>query len=165
MTIGQLDRHLARATAARARRGLEAGEAYDRRDACGSREDAAGKRLFALSGRKDFQGFVFEEMLELGLCPVEAWDQLAGAEGGRRVDFYFGEQFESPDAPRAYWAHGLRLSRVLRNSTRVKFITNRGGRRTPRSTRRGPVFAPLAPLLAPRLHWPRRIPEATHESS
>ena len=43
-------------------------------------------------------------MLELGLCPVEAWDQLAGAEGGRRVDFYFGEQFESPDAPRAYWA-------------------------------------------------------------
>ena len=65
----------------------------------------------------------------------------------------------------------MRLVRVIETRLsfeilkRVKFITNRGGRRTPRSSRRGAVFAPLAPLLAPRLHWPRRIPEATHESS
>ena len=102
MTIGQLDRHLARATAARARRGLEAGEAYDRgtRAAAGRTRPASASSPSAPQGpRASLRGDA-----RAGLCPVEAWDQLAGAEGGRRVDFYFGEQFESPDAPRAYWA-------------------------------------------------------------
>lgn len=76
----------------------------------GDEIDADGDRVrwFATSERKDFAGYVTEELLELGLCPVN----VTTVPPKRRVDLYFGEQFESENAPR--WASpGSRLEKVV----------------------------------------------------
>lgn len=59
--------------------------------------DQASVRLFTTSERKDFAGFVTEELVELGLCPVNM--TKVGRDVQYNVDFYIGEQFESEHAP------------------------------------------------------------------
>jgi len=101
----KLDRYLAGYQSARAKRGKDVRRAFEtgRNHPC-RRPGAGGRRVFATGIRKDFAGFVFEELLELGLCPIEAVDEAAGRNGSAPIDFYMGSQFESPDAPKAYWA-------------------------------------------------------------
>uniref|UniRef100_A0A7S0TCK6 Tubulin--tyrosine ligase-like protein 9 n=1 Tax=Chrysocystis fragilis TaxID=1411660 RepID=A0A7S0TCK6_9STRA len=64
--------------------------------AAASGEARRGVRWFTTSERKDFAGYVSEELAELGLCFVPA------NETRWPLDFYVGEQFESENAPR--WA-------------------------------------------------------------
>ena len=54
-------------------------------------------KYFATSDRKDYNGFVAQELGELGLC--RAKDVYAHG-----IDFYFGEQFDAEHAPDEEWA-------------------------------------------------------------
>ncbi|KAJ8599336.1 hypothetical protein CTAYLR_005325 [Chrysophaeum taylorii] len=62
-------------------------------------DDLSKVRWFVVSDRKDFSGFVREELLELGLCEAPLNESHA------RLDFYVGEQFESENGPS--WARRI----------------------------------------------------------
>uniref|UniRef100_A0A7S3K6M5 Tubulin--tyrosine ligase-like protein 5 n=1 Tax=Aureoumbra lagunensis TaxID=44058 RepID=A0A7S3K6M5_9STRA len=54
-------------------------------------------KWFTTSDRKDYNGFVSQELIELGLC--RATNVLSSG-----LDFYFGEQFDSDRKPPEEWA-------------------------------------------------------------
>ncbi|KAJ8602352.1 hypothetical protein CTAYLR_004237 [Chrysophaeum taylorii] len=72
-------------------------EAAKKGNAAKNTRKCRGDRLFAVSPRKDFNGFVAQELVELGLC--RARDVYSTG-----VDFYLGEQFDSDNAPPDDWA-------------------------------------------------------------
>lgn len=68
---------------------------HDIRRRCANSSNA---RWFATSGRKDYVGYVSEELQELGLCGLSQ----PSLRHLHKLDFYVGEQFESDNAPE--WA-------------------------------------------------------------
>mmetsp|Transcript_33274 Transcript_33274/g.106215 ORF Transcript_33274/g.106215 Transcript_33274/m.106215 type:complete len:773 (-) Transcript_33274:50-2368(-) len=71
--------------------------ATTKKSSCAPRGPRSMKKYFATSDRKDYKGFVSQELAELGLCPSK--DVYAHG-----VDFYFGEQFDAEHAPEEEWA-------------------------------------------------------------